>query len=108
MLAAVLGLADIGVLFAGGDHPPRSVAVAAAVLGVITLAAVVWAWRGGARGAVWVVIGARVLSALGAVPAFFVSDVPVAARAAAGVLVALTVLCVALLAGARRRSPVAA
>jgi hypothetical protein len=39
----------------------------------------------------------RALSALSAVPAFFVGDVPAAALAAAGLAVALTALGVALL-----------
>ena len=105
IIAAILGLLDIGLIGSGGDFPPRSVALAAAALGVITLVAVWLGWRGN-RPALTVVIAARVLSALGAVPAFFAADVPVAAQVAAGAVIAATVVCVALLArGLSRHSP---
>jgi hypothetical protein len=48
-----------------------------------------------------------VLSALGAVPAFFADDVPAAFVASAAVLVALTVAAVALLIPPLRRPAVA-
>jgi hypothetical protein len=81
------------------------VALAAAALGVITLVAVWRGWRGN-RPALAVVIAARVLSALAAVPAFFAADVPAAAQVAAGAVIAATVVCVALLArGLRQHAP---
>ena len=51
-------------------------------------------------------IGLRVLSAVSALPAFFVDDVPPPAQAIAGALVALT--AVGVLLAARGRTPVMA
>jgi hypothetical protein len=96
----VLGLLSLGDLAAplltDGEHPPMSVALIGSALGLVSLVLVVLAWRG-ARRAVVPLIVLRVLSALAAVPAFFVGDVPAAAVAAAGLVVALTALGVALL-----------
>jgi len=105
VLAAILGVLDIGLIATGGDFPPREVALASAALGVITLVGVWLGWRGN-RPALAAVIVARLLSALGAVPAFFAADVPAAAKLAAGAVIVATAVCVALLArGLRRGSP---
>ena len=105
VLAAILGVLDIGLIAGAGDFPPREVALAAVAFGVVTLVAVWLGWRG-SRPALAVVIVARLLSALSAVPAFFVADVPAAAQVAAGAVIVATAVCVALLAGGlRRRSP---
>jgi hypothetical protein len=77
------------------------VALVGSAIGLASLALVVPAWRGSRR-AVWGLVGLRVLSALSAVPAFFVSDVPAPAVAAAAGLVALTALGVALLVAGTR------
>ena len=96
VLLGVLSLADIaGVLTTDGEHPPMSIAIASAVIGLISLALVVAAWRGARRAVVPLVV-LRVLSALSAVPAFFVTDVPGAALVAAGAGIGLTVLGLAL------------
>lgn len=76
VLAGLLGLADVVSLpFGDGETPPVPVAIASAILGLITLTGVVLAWRG-RRGGIVAVIVTRLLSALSAVPAFFVDDVP--------------------------------
>lgn len=96
VLFGVLSLADISSVFTtDGEHPPMSIAIAGAVVGAISLALVAAAWRGARRAVVPLVV-LRVLSALAAVPAFFASDVPGAAMAAAGVGIGLTVLALAL------------
>jgi len=102
VLAGLLGLADaIGVVTGGVDGPPMGVVVAGAVLGVITLVGVVLGWRG-SRAGIAVAAVTRVLSALTAVPAFFVDDVPAPAVGLAAVGVIVTLIAVGLLAPALR------
>ncbi|GIG56328.1 hypothetical protein Lfu02_07000 [Longispora fulva] len=102
VIAALLGLADIGSAFAGGEQgPPTAVVVADVILGLVTVVAVGLGWRG-RRVAVGTVVGARVLSALSAVPAFFVADVPTELRVVVAVILALTVAAVGLLLAAPR------
>ena len=90
----VLGLLAVADLFSplltDGDHPPMVIAIGAAVVGLISLVLVGFAWQG-KRWALAPLITLRLASALLAVPAFFASDVPAAAVAAAGVGVAATV-----------------
>jgi hypothetical protein len=94
VLAALLAVGDVTGPFtpmpADGDQagPPMAVLIAGAVLGVITLVGVVWTWRTGSRPAARVVAGTRILSALSALPAFFVGGVPgvVVLIAATGIL----------------------
>jgi hypothetical protein len=93
-----LGLSD-------GETPPWAVAIAGAALGVVSLVLVIRALRG--AGGVRLLIGLRILSALSAVPAFLVGDVPVAAVAGAAVVVVLNVVGVLLVAGGGRRVEVA-
>jgi hypothetical protein len=90
-----------------GDNPPMSIAIVGSALGVASLVCVVLAWRGSNR-AVLPLAVLRLLSALTAVPAFFVSDVPPAIRGLAAVLVILTLVGVALVVGARARRVVPA
>src|SRR5689334_7396209 len=79
VVLAVLSLLDLlGPLLTAGSHPPMSVALVGAAIGLASLALVPPAWRGSKRAA-WVLVGLRLLSALSAVPAFFVSDAPAAA-----------------------------
>src|SRR3954468_24121584 len=79
VLAALLGLVDVVSAFFptpdGAIGPPLPIVVLGGLLGVATLVAVVAAWRPGRRGALRIVAGTRVLSAITALPAFFV-DVP--------------------------------
>jgi hypothetical protein len=98
VVAGLLGLSDVaGPALTDGQHPPMSIAIAGAVLGLITLAGVVMGWRGSRPGIVAVIV-TRLLSALSAVPAFFVDGVPAGAKAAAAVGIVLTLLSVALVA----------
>ena len=108
VIAAVLGLADLASLAGpqpapGEEGPPMGVLIAASVLGLITLVGVAYTWRTGNRMGSRVVAGTRILSAVTAVPAFFVEDVPPGLVALAAVGVAVTVLCVWLVLSPPRR-----
>jgi len=100
VLAALLGVADmVGVVAtpepsAGEQGPPAAVLIAAAVLGIVTIVAAVWTWRTGNRVGSRVVAATRILSAVGALPAFFVEDVPAGLVAVAAAGVVLTVVAV--------------
>jgi hypothetical protein len=108
VIAAVLGVADIAAAVAGGgDTPPMAVAIPTAALGLITLVAVGYGWHG-RRAAVGTIITVRVLSALGAVPAFFADDVPAPLVTTAAAIVVLTVAVVAILIPPLRRQPATA
>ena len=91
----VLGLLAVVDLFTplltDGDHPPMVIAIGAAVVGLICLVLVGFAWQG-KRWALAPLITLRIASALLAVPAFFAADVPAPAVAAAGVGVAATII----------------
>ncbi|MEV0287231.1 hypothetical protein AB0H36_24195 [Kribbella sp. NPDC050820] len=90
----VLGLLSVGDLLmpvlTDGEHPPMVIAIGAAVVGLVSLVLIGFAWRG-KRWSLAPLITLRLASALLAVPAFFESGVPAAAVAAAGVGVAATV-----------------
>jgi hypothetical protein len=108
VILGVLSLLDVaGPLMTNGDNPPMSIALIGSVLGLLSLVCVYLAWRGAGR-AVLPLVGLRLLSALTAVPAFFVADVPAAIQALAGVIVLLTLVGVALVVGSRGRQPVSA
>jgi hypothetical protein len=98
VIAGLLALADVTTpLTSDGEHPPMVIGVACAVLGLISIAGIVGAWRG-SRGWTTAIIASRLLSAVAAVPAFFVEGVPAGAMAAAGAGIGLTLLSVGLLA----------
>jgi hypothetical protein len=107
VIAGLLALGDITTpLTSDGEHPPMVIGIICAVLGLVTAAGIVLARRG-SRGGVAAIIVTRLLSAVTALPAFFVDGVPAPARAAAAVGVA--VVAVALIAPRLRRpAPVAA
>ncbi|MFI7068286.1 hypothetical protein ACIBL3_45385 [Kribbella sp. NPDC050124] len=90
----VLGLLSVADLLTpvltDGEHPPMEIAIGAAVVGLVSLVLVGFAWQG-RRWALAPLITLRLASALLAVPAFFEADVPAVAVAAAGVGVAATV-----------------
>ena len=98
-ICAALALGDIiGGLaqLAPGSFLPTEVAVIALVLGVGTLALVPFAWRG-SRWSIWLIAAFRALSAVTALPAFFVPDVPTAGVLAAAGTVVVTVIAIVLL-----------
>ena len=107
VLAAVLALADVVSVFFptpdGAVGPPFEILLLAGALGVATLVAVALAWRTGRRAALWVVAGTRVLSALTALPAFFV-EVPVWLKLLVALVLVLTAVSVVLVLAPARRS----
>jgi hypothetical protein len=109
VIAALLAVGDITTpLTSDGEHPPMAVGVVAAVLGLITAVGIVQAWRGrGGRGWISAVIVTRLLSAMTAVPAFFACGVPAGAQIVAALGIAVTLVCVALLATRLRRPELA-
>jgi hypothetical protein len=106
IVALLLGLLDLSAPFTptpdGEDGPPYAILLIDAVLGLITVVAVVIAWRTARRGAVRIAAGARIISAVTALPAFFV-EVPAALQAAVGLFVVVTIACVVLMLAPSRR-----
>jgi hypothetical protein len=101
LLLGVFSLVDVaGPLMTDGDNPPMSIALAGSVLGLASLVCLYLAWHGSSR-AVLSLAALRLLSALTAVPAFFVADVPGAVRGLAGVIVLLNLVGIALVVGSR-------
>jgi hypothetical protein len=105
VLAAIIGVLDLSGPFTptpgNADDPntagpPMAILVAGAVLGLITLIAVVYTWRTGNRVGARIVAGSRILSILGALPAFFVSGVPAGVVAFVAAAVVLTIVSVVL------------
>ncbi|MEV6925675.1 hypothetical protein AB0M46_14405 [Dactylosporangium sp. NPDC051485] len=105
VLAGLLGLLDVVSLPFGTDGPPMAVLVIDAVLGLGTIVGVVLAWPNRSRAGAVTVIVTLLLSALSAVPAFFVAGAPAPAKVGAAVGIVLTLLCVALVAPALRARP---
>ena len=105
VLCALLGVSDVlSVAGAGAeDAPPIPIAVLSVILGLITLVGVFLAWRGAKKGFIAVVVS-RVLSALSAVTAFFVEDVPGWVPVAVGIGIVITVIALGLLFSERRQA----
>ena len=108
----VLGLLSLvelsGPLTTDGQHPPMTIALIGAGLGLISILLVILAWRGRAAAAIALVV-LRLLSALTAVPVFLEPGVPTGPMIAAGFGIGLTLVGVALtLAGLRRPALVTA
>jgi len=103
IVLGVLSVVDLsGPLVTDGQHPPMSIALAGAALGLVGVVLVVRAWSGRLAAAIGLVV-VRVIAALTAVPAFFVTGVPTVAMVMAGVMIALTLAGVVLvLSGVRR------
>ena len=101
IIAGVLGLIDITGPFTmpadtGQDGPPIAILILDSILGLITVVAVVIAWRTARRGAVRIAAGARIVSMITALPAFFV-DVPAALQVVVALFVAVTIASVAMM-----------
>jgi hypothetical protein len=94
---AVLGLIDIALIGAIGtaDPPPLAVSLGVAALGLTTLVALVPASRG-SRGALRTIVVVRVISALLAVPAFFL-DAPAWVMVVEGFVIVATITALILL-----------
>ncbi len=102
VIFGLLSLGDIMTLaLTDGETPPYAVAALAAVLGLVSLVLAAQAFRDPSR-PLRLLIGLRVLSAITALPALFVSDVPAGAQAAAAGVVVLTAVGVLLAAGGHR------
>ena len=109
-IAGFMGLVDMGSVLTptpeGEVGPPFAILVLGSILGVITVIAVVVGWAKANRGAIRVAAGARIVSVLTALPAFFV-DVPWFIKLLVTVAVILTVISVVLmLSPARQTTPV--
>ena len=104
VICVLLGVVDIVSLGGLGsdDGPPVGIVLLGAVLGVLTLWGARLAWRGRRKGAT-IVIVSRLISALSAVPAFFVDDVPDWVPPVVGVGLALTAIGVGLVVVSLRR-----
>ena len=90
----------------GEVGPPYGILVLGSICGLVTLVAVVVAWRNANRGAIRVAAGARIVSMLAALPAFFV-DVPWFIKVLVTVFTIVTVVSLVLmLSPARQSSPV--
>jgi hypothetical protein len=103
VLLAVTGLLDLATVFALGDpDSPKPVVGTVFVLGVITLVGVGLAWRG-SRAGLLVALAVRVVDVALAVPAYFL-DAPAWVLAVVTATIVLTVLGIALVVPAVRRS----
>jgi hypothetical protein len=101
VLAVLLALGDVASLLQpptadGETGPPFSILLVDGLLGVLTIVGVVIAWRSASRGAIRVVAGSRIISAITAMPAFFV-DVPAGIKLLVGVIVLVTLATVVLI-----------
>ena len=100
VIAGLLGLGDVPAFLMptpdGEVGPPLGILIVGTICGVITVAAVVTAWVTANRGAIRVAAGARIVSMLTALPAFFV-DVPAGIKVLVTAVVVLTVVSVVLM-----------
>ncbi len=107
VLAGLLGLVDIPAVLMptpeGEVGPPFGILVLGSICGVITVIAVVIGWAKANRGAIRVAAGARIISMLTALPAFFV-DVPWFIKLLVTVAVVVTVISVVLMLSPARQS----
>jgi NADH:ubiquinone oxidoreductase subunit H len=110
VLAILLGVVDLGtVLFPtpeGEVGPPFAILLFVALLGLITIVAVIIGWRRGNRAAIRGAAVARILSVLLALPAFAVSEVPAALKAAAAIFTLVSIVTLVLMLSPGRRSSV--
>ncbi|WP_375430542.1 hypothetical protein [uncultured Friedmanniella sp.] len=106
VIAALLGLSDVISLASptpsGEVGPPTAILALDAVLGLITVVAVVVAWRSRSRGLVRLAAGARILSLITALPAFFAGVAPALVALVAGFTVVTVAAVVLMLLPPRR------
>ena len=106
VIFALLGAFNVIASLAGlsmDGAPPLGIVITGGVLGLITLAAVVSAWRA-SRGGLLLVVASRVAAALLAAPALFI-DPSNSVRVVVGIAIAVTLVGMWLLAAALRRTP---
>jgi len=107
VIAGLLGLGDIPAALMptpdGEVGPPYGILVLGSILGVVTVVAVVIGWTKANRGAIRVAAGARIVSVLTALPAFFV-DVPWFIKLLVTAAVVLTVVSVVLMLSPARQT----
>lgn len=97
IVLGVLSILDLLLPFlTDGEHPPMAIAQVTAVIGLASLVLVVSAWRGAARALIPLAV-VRGVSALLAVPAVFVSGVPVPVVLTVGVGLLVTLVGITLL-----------
>jgi hypothetical protein len=101
VIAFILGAGDIPQVFTGidtgsKDGPPTGILAIDCLCGVVTVVAVVWAWRKLNRKATRIAAAARIVSVVTSLPAFFV-DVPAGIKILVTASVILTVLAVTLM-----------
>ncbi|WP_285683661.1 hypothetical protein [Actinoplanes sp. NBRC 103695] len=109
VVAVLLGVIDLANPFTtDGEHPPMVIALITAALGVVTIVGAVPAWRSRSRGGVVAIVVSRLLSAVSALPALVVSDVPGWIRVLSVVFALITLASVAMIAPALRRRATAA
>lgn len=102
VLAGTLGVLDTTNFFSipaeepETPGPPVALLVADAVLGVITVVAVLYTWRSADRTGSRVVAGSRILSVITALPALLVAGVPAWVVVVVAVFVVVTVVVTAL------------
>ncbi len=94
---AVLGVIDIALtgVIGSQDAPPLAVSLGVAALGLITVLSLVPARRG-SRPALTAIVATRVISAILAVPAFFL-DAPAWVMAVEGFVIVATVVALVLM-----------
>lgn len=103
LLLGLLSLGDVAAIFVtDGKTPPYAVAALSTVLGLACLFLAVRALRQPWR-PIRLLVGLRILSAVTALPAFVVDDVPAAAKVAAAAVVVITAVAI-LLTGRTRQS----
>jgi hypothetical protein len=100
---AILGLIDVALtaVIGSSDAPPLIVSLGVAALGLITLLALVPARRG-SRGALTAIVVTRVISAVLAVPAFFL-NAPAWGMAVEGFVIVATIAALVLVHRQSRR-----
>ena len=108
VLAGLYSLTNIPVLLpaTGEVGPPLLVLALSSVLGVIGLIAVIVGWRTDHPAAHRIATGTVAISALTALPAFFVAGVPVLLRVMAGSSILLAIVIAVLLLSPTQRSRV--
>jgi hypothetical protein len=101
VLAILLGLSDVPAVLGptpdGEVGPPLAVLVLSTICGLVTLAAVAYGWARRSWPAIRAAAGARIVSLLLAMPAFFVDGLPGWLRVATAAFVLVTIATVTLM-----------